>query len=56
MYILADNEKSGGNPGGASLKICARRPGEGRQEDSTGHATIMANMCNRFEKKLHDLE
>ena len=54
MYILARQEKAGKDPlggvGGAARKAAA----SGSREDAQAYNDL-ANLCSRFEKKLHDL-
>ena len=55
MYILAGKKKLEAVRTGELEELRKRATASGSQEDAQAYNDL-ANMCNRFEKKLHDLE
>ena len=55
MYILAGKKKLEETRAGALAELKAKATRTGLQEDAQAYNDL-ANQCNRFEKKLHDLE
>jgi len=55
MYILAGKQKLEKERATTLVELKAKAEASGKQEDAQA-ANDFANMCNRFEKKLHDLE
>ena len=55
MYILAGKKKLEAVRTGGLEELRKRATASGSQEDAQAYNDL-ANMCNRFEKKLHDLE
>lgn len=55
MYILAGKKKLEQTRAGALEELKAKAGRTGLQEDAQAYNDL-ANQCNRFEKKLHDLE
>lgn len=55
MYILAGKEKLAAERSGTLLEMRRKAELSGKPEDAQA-ANDYANLCDRFEKKLHDLE
>ena len=55
MYIIAGQKKLQSTREGKLAELYARAQETGAQEDAQAYNDL-ANMCTRFEKKLHDLE
>ena len=55
MYILAGTKRLEAVRSGELEELRAKAQESGRQEDAQAYNDL-ANMCSRFEKKLHDLE
>ncbi len=55
MYILAGKRKLEATRTGELEQLRQKAQSSGAQEDAQAYNDL-ANMCNRFEKKLHDLE
>ena len=55
MYILAGKKRLEAVRSGELEELRAKAQESGRQEDAQAYNDL-ANMCSRFEKKLHDLE
>ncbi len=55
MYILAGKKKLEATRAGQLEELRKKAEQTGSQEDAQAYNDL-ANMCNRFEKKLHDLE
>lgn len=55
MYILAGKKKLEAVRTGELEELRKKATASGSQEDAQAYNDL-ANMCNRFEKKLHDLE
>ena len=55
MYILAGKKKLAATRSGELEELRKKATTSGSQEDAQAYNDL-ANMCNRFEKKLHDLE
>ena len=55
MYIIAGKKRLRGIQTGELAQLKARAVESGLQEDAEAY-NDMANLCNRFEKKIHDLE
>jgi uncharacterized protein YaaN involved in tellurite resistance len=55
MYILAGKKKLDETRAGALAQLKDKAAKSGLQEDAQAYNDL-ANQCNRFEKKLHDLE
>lgn len=55
MYILAGKKKLEETRAGALAELKAKAEKSGLQEDSQAYNDL-ANQCNRFDKKIHDLE
>ncbi len=55
MYILAGKKKLAATRAGELEELRKKATSTGSQEDAQAYNDL-ANMCNRFEKKLHDLE
>ena len=55
MYILAGKKKLAVTRSGELEELRKKATTSGSQEDAQAYNDL-ANMCNRFEKKLHDLE
>ncbi len=55
MYILAGKRKLNAVRTGELEELRKKATASGSQEDAQAYNDL-ANMCNRFEKKLHDLE
>ena len=55
MYILAGKKRLEAVRGGELEELRQKATASGSQEDAQAYNDL-ANMCNRFEKKLHDLE
>ena len=55
MYILAGKKKLEATRNGELEELRKKATASGSQEDAQAYNDLV-NMCNRFEKKLHDLE
>lgn len=55
MYILAGKKKLEATRNGELEELRKKATASGSQEDAQAYNDL-ANLCNRFEKKLHDLE
>ena len=55
MYILAGKKKLEATRAGELEELRKKATASGKQEDAQAYNDL-ANMCNRFEKKIHDLE
>ncbi|MBQ9083581.1 MAG: toxic anion resistance protein [Clostridia bacterium] len=55
MYILAGKKKLAEVRSGELVRLTEKAKASGLQEDAQA-ANDLAGLCNRFEKKLHDLE
>ncbi len=55
MYILAGKKKLEATQNGKLEELRKKAMDSGNQEDAQAYNDLV-NMCNRFEKKLHDLE
>ena len=55
VYILAGKKKLAATRSGELEELRKKATTSGSQEDAQAYNDL-ANMCNRFEKKLHDLE
>ena len=55
MYILAGKKRLEAVRNGELAELHKKATASGNQEDAQAYNDL-ANMCNRFEKKLHDLE
>lgn len=55
MYILAGKKRLAEVRAGELARLQKAAADSGRQEDAQAYNDL-ANLCNRFEKKLHDLE
>ena len=55
MYIIAGKRKLEEVRAGELAQLTAKAQQSGLQEDAQA-ANDLANLCDRFEKKVHDLE